>query len=238
MLPPELSRKLPREIPHESSPDSLNSFKFSADDREILHKVMLARRDMRHFIANSRVDDEVLRRILSAAHTAPSVGLMQPWRFIHIKNATLCERVAALVDQERLETAKLLGEREQAFLKLKVEGIRDCAVLLGVVQAPDDGTVFGRRTLPEEMALCSTACAIQNLWLASRVENLGMGWVSLFDPVALAVLLGCPDGAKPIALLCLGPVHEFYNKPMLEQAGWRRRKPLNELLFDDVWQGS
>ncbi len=221
-----------------SPPDLLSSFKFSVEDRKTLHKIMLARRDMRHFIANSRVDDEILQRILTATHTAPSVGLMQPWRFIRIKNAQLCERVAVLVDQERLQTAKLLGEREQAFLKLKVEGIRDCAVLLGVVQAPDDGTVFGRRTLPDEMALCSVACAIQNLWLAARVENLGMGWVSLFDPAALAALLGCPDGAKPIALLCLGPVHEFYNKPMLEQVGWRQRKPLHELLFDDVWQDS
>ncbi|HFE39177.1 MAG TPA: 5,6-dimethylbenzimidazole synthase, partial [Gammaproteobacteria bacterium] len=185
---------------------------------------MRERRDMRHFIANSSIDAEVLQRILSAAHTAPSVGLMQPWRFIQIKNSRLREAVAELVDRERMETAKLMATREQEFLELKVEGIRECAALIAVVQAPDDGTVFGRRILPEEMALCSTACAIQNLWLASRVENLGLGWVSLFDPKALARLLNCPEGAKPIALLCIGPVKQFYDKPMLEQAGWRQGK--------------
>ena len=190
---------------------------------------------MRHFIAGSNMDDAVLARILDAAHAAPSVGLMQPWRFIQIKQAGLRDRVAVLVEQERVETGKHLGEKEAEFLRLKVEGLRECAALIAVVQAPDDGTVFGRRTLPEEMALCSTACAIQNMWLASRVENLGMGWVSFFDPAALADLLGCPEGAKPIALLCIGPVHQFYDRPMLEQEGWRQGRTLQECLFEDAW---
>lgn len=211
---------------------------FSKAEQEVLYRVMRERRDMRHFIPNSRIDAEVLQRILNAAHTAPSVGLMQPWRFIQIKKATLREAVVTLVDAERKITAKLLAEREPEFLKLKVEGIRECAALIAVVQAPDDGTVFGRRTLPEEMALCSTACAIQNLWLASRVENLGLGWVSLFDPKALAELLACPDGAKPIALLCIGPVKQFYTKPLLEQTGWRQGKPLKEFLFENTWPES
>ncbi len=208
---------------------------FSESERELLYRVMRERRDMRHFIANRHIDDAVLARILDAAHTAPSVGLMQPWRFIQIKQAALRDRVAALVDQERLETAKQLGGRKAEFLRLKVEGLRECAALIAVVQAPDDGTLLGRRTMPEEMALCSTACAIQNMWLASRVENIGMGWVSFFDPVALARLLACPKGAKPIALLCLGPVQEFYAKPMLEQQGWRQGKALQEFLFEDCW---
>lgn len=211
---------------------------FSKSEQDVLYRVMRERRDMRHFIADSSIDDDVLQRILSAAHTAPSVGLMQPWRFIQIKSAQLRESVAVLVDQERAKTAQLLMEREQEFLKLKVEGIRECAALLAVVQAPDDGTVLGRRTLPEEMALCSTACAIQNLWLASRVENLGLGWVSLFDPKSLAELLNCPEGAKPIALLCIGPVKQFYDKPMLEQVGWRQGKSLEEFLFEDQWPKS
>ena len=100
-------------------------------------------------------------------------------------------------------------------------------------QAPDDGTVFGRRTMPDAMALCSTACAIQNLWLAARAENIGMGWVSLFDPLTLAQQLNCPPGALPIALLCLGPVAEFYPEPMLQQLGWRNARPLSELLGEN-----
>lgn len=209
--------------------------RFSDTERDTLYRVMHARRDMRHFLPDTRVDDAVLQRLLRAAHSAPSVGLMQPWRFIHVGDTTLRERISELVEIERLKTAAALGERAAEFLKIKIEGLRDCAELIAVVQAPDDGTLFGRRTLPQEMALCSTACAIQNFWLAARAENLGMGWVSFFDPRELAALLHCPDGAQPIALLCLGPVAEFYPEPMLETEGWRAGKPLNEFVFENFW---
>jgi len=208
---------------------------FSNAERQTLHKIMLARRDMRHFLPNSKIEDDVLIRIMEAAHSAPSVGLMQPWRFIHIKNADLRENIATLVDEEIQNTADIMNERKAEFLKLKLEGVRDCAELIAVVQAPDDGTLLGRRTLPTEMALCSTACAIQNLWLAARAENLGMGWVSLFEPQALAHLLHCPEGAVPIALLCVGPVKEFYEKPMLVETGWRDAKTLDSVLSNDKW---
>ena len=206
---------------------------FSAEARDVLYRVIDARRDMRHFLPNTTITADVLQRMLAAAHKAPSVGLMQPWRFIRIADASRRQQIAELVEQERLATAQALGERDAEFMRLKVEGLRECAELLAVVLAPDDGTVFGRRTMPQEMALCSAACAIQNLWLAARAENLGMGWVSLFDPAQLANLLACPAGAQPIALLCLGPVQEFYTRPMLEQLNWRQGKPLH--LMQDKW---
>ncbi len=208
---------------------------FSAAERDTLYSVLRARRDMRHFLPGSTVDAAVLQRMLQAAHTAPSVGLMQPWRFIRIRDTALRAQIVQQVESERHKTAAAYTTRKGEFLKLKVEGLRDCAELLAVVQAPDDGTLFGRRTLAQETALCSTACAIQNLWLAARAENLGLGWVSLFDPQELATLLGCPDGAKPIALLCLGPVAAFYPSPMLEQEGWRQGRPLHEFLFENAW---
>ena len=219
-----------------TTPDPNNSAHFSSDEREILYRVIDARRDMRHFISGTTVDEPVLHRLLNAAHHAPSVGLMQPWRFIRIRSVPLRAAIAALVDEERQLTAQALGERDAEFLRLKVEGIRECAELLVTVLAPDDGTVFGRRTLPQEMALCSVACAIENMWLAARAENLGMGWVSLFDPVRLAQLLRCPQGAKPVALLCLGPVKEFYARPMLEQENWRQGKALQ--VMQDGWSES
>jgi len=217
------------------TPENKNSANehFSIEECDALYRVINARRDMRHFLPNTTVDEAILQRLLQAAHSAPSVGLMQPWRFIRVRNPALRTSIVALVEEERVLTARALGEREQEFMKLKVEGLRECAELLAVVLAPDDGTVFGRRTMPDEMALCSTACAIQNLWLAARAENLGMGWVSLFDPARLATLLNCPQGAKPIALLCLGPVAEFYPRPMLEQLGWRQGKPLQ--IMEDGW---
>lgn len=208
---------------------------FSAQERQVLQRIIAARRDMRHFKRGASIDPATLARLFTAAHQAPSVGLMQPWRFIRIGDPALRAQIATLVDTERAATAIALGERGEAFWQLKVEGIRECAELIVVALAPDDGTVFGRRTLPEEMALCSAACAIQNLWLAARAENLGLGWVSMFEPAALAELLQLPAQAKPIAILCLGPVEAFYPEPMLEQTGWRQRQPLQQLIFEDHW---
>ena len=136
---------------------------------------------MRHF-AGGEVAPELLSKLLNAAHQAPSVGLMQPWRFVRITCPTRRQAIANLVGEERQRTAVALGERSAEFLRLKVEGIEDCAELLvAALMDGREGHLFGRRTLPE-MDLASLACAIQNLWLAARAEGLGMGWVSLFDP--------------------------------------------------------
>jgi len=205
---------------------------FGEDERNAVYRVIHARRDMRHF-AGGEVAPEVLARILEAAHAAPSVGYMQPWRFVRIVKTELREALAGLVAEEKRRTSDEMDERQAEFMRLKVEGIRDCAELIGVVLAPDDGSVFGRRTMPEEMALCSVSCAIENMWLASRAENLGMGWVSFFEPADVAHLLRCPDGAKPIALLCLGAVKTFYDKPMLETEGWRSRKSMDAIVAEN-----
>ncbi|MDX8414450.1 MAG: 5,6-dimethylbenzimidazole synthase [Mariprofundales bacterium] len=205
---------------------------FSEDERAIAYRVLHARRDMRHFIGGV-VDAVVLDRILQAAHAAPSVGMMQPWRFVRVTDAALREQLVALVEAERQQTAKAMDGRKTEFMRLKVEGMRDCAELIAVVLAPDDGTLFGRRTMPQEMALCSAACAIENMWLAARAENLGMGWVSFFAPDAVATLLACPPGAMPIALLCLGAVKAFYDAPMLEQEGWRLRQDIADVISEN-----
>ncbi|MFP6798665.1 MAG: 5,6-dimethylbenzimidazole synthase [Pseudomonas sp.] len=207
---------------------------FSPLERAAVYRVIAERRDMRHF-SGGEVAPELLARVLEAAHQAPSVGLMQPWRFIRITRPALREAIHGLVEEERVRTAEALGERSDEFMQLKVEGIRDCAELLVVaLMEGREAHVFGRRTLPE-MDLASLACAIQNLWLAARAEGLGMGWVSLFEPLALADLLAMPTGSKPLAVLCLGPVTEFYEAPMLVQQGWAVPRPLSELLFENQW---
>lgn len=209
--------------------------RFSEQDRALFYQLIKARRDMRHFTPGASVAPAVLTRLLQAAHDAPSVGLMQPWRFFRITDTSLRMRIAQLVDAERQRTAEALGEHGEQFLQLKVEGIKECAELLVVVLAPDDGTIFGRRTMPRDMALCSVACAIQNLWLAARAENIGMGWVSMFEPAALASLLHLPATAQPVAVLCLGPVPDFYEAPMLELEDWRHGRSLDELLLTNRW---
>jgi 5,6-dimethylbenzimidazole synthase len=207
---------------------------FTEQERDAVYRVIAERRDMRHFVGGE-VPPAILANLLEAAHQAPSVGLMQPWRFIRITDRALRGKIQALVEEERLRTAQALGERSDEFMRLKVEGIADCAEVLVVALMDGREThVFGRRTLPE-MDLASMSCAIQNLWLAARAENLGMGWVSLFEPQAMAQLLGMPTGSKPLGVLCLGPVAEFYSKPMLVQEGWAKTRPLSELLFNNQW---
>ncbi|GEM_PF-596114 len=180
------------------APAPASNLAFCDAERNAVYRAIFERRDMRNFAGGS-VAPELMRRLLDAAHHAPSVGFMQPWRFVRVASSALRHQLHALVEQERLLTARALGEREEAFMQLKVEGLLEAAELW--VVALSDGRekhVFGRRTLPQ-MDLASAACAIQNLWLAARAEGLGMGWVSLFDPVAVATLLQMPCGADPIA---------------------------------------
>lgn len=207
---------------------------FSDVERAAVYRAIGERRDMRHF-SGGEVAPELLTRLLQAAHHAPSVGLMQPWRFIRITRRDLRQQIQALVEAERLRTAEALGQRSADFMRLKVEGINDCAeVLVAALMDGREAHIFGRRTLPE-MDLASLSCAIQNLWLAARAEGLGMGWVSLFEPQALADLLGMPAGAKPLAVLCLGPVEAFYEAPMLVLEGWAGERPLSDMLYENQW---
>jgi 5,6-dimethylbenzimidazole synthase len=208
---------------------------FSATERQAVYRAIAERRDMRRFVTDAAVQEEVLARLLHAAHSAPSVGLMQPWRFIRITDSGLRTRIHAIVDDERLRTAEALGPRGDEFRALKVEGILECAELFVVALRDGRKThVFGRRTLPQ-MDLASVSCAIQNMWLAARAEGLGMGWVSIFDPVRLGALLGMPDGAEPVAILCLGPVPDFPRRPQLEIDEWTRARPLSGFVSENGW---
>jgi 5,6-dimethylbenzimidazole synthase len=207
---------------------------FTQQEIDSLYRVIAQRRDIRHFLPGA-IEDAVITRLLTAAHQAPSVGMMQPWRFIRIQDDVLRQAIYQLVSEERACTASALGERASEFMRLKVEGIRECGELIvAALMDRRESHVFGRRTIPE-MDLASVACAIQNMWLASRAEGLGMGWVSLFDPQQLGQLLGIPGGGTPVAIICLGHVEKFYPKPMLEIEGWEQRRRLDDLVFVDQW---
>ena len=208
---------------------------FTAAERAAVYRAIAERRDMRHFKPGAPVPAEVLERVLWAAHHAPSVGFMQPWRFIRITDGELRVRIHELVEAERMLTAAALGERQEEFLRLKVEGIREAGELLVVALCEGrERHVFGRRTMPE-MDLASAACAIQNMWLAARAEGIGLGWVSFFDPDTLAQLLALPAGARPLGILCIGRVPAFYPRPMFEDAGWGRRLGVGQVLFENAW---
>lgn len=208
---------------------------YTEEEKQAIYKVIAERRDIRHF--NSEAVDEVtMAKILAAAHMAPSVGLMQPWRFIRIGDHSLRKDIATIVDNERKLTAEALGQRKDEFLALKVEGILQCSQVI-VAALPDkrEQHIFGRRTLPN-MDLASISCAIQNMWLTARAEGIGMGWVSLFDPDQLMALLHMPVGSLPIAILCIGHVDEFYEKPMLVLENWSEERPLKDMITENYWQ--
>lgn len=195
-----------------------------------------SRRDVRRYRA-SPVPDDVLERVLTAGHQAPSVGHSQPWRFVVVRDPALRERAAWMADQERLAQAgQLEPEAARHLLDLQLEGIREAP--LGVVVCCDRRVaaagVLGRATFPDA-DLWSCACAIQNLWLAARAEGLGMGWVTLFQPLELASLLGLPDGVVTLGWLCLGWPDERPPAPGLERAGWSRRLPLSDVVLHDGW---
>jgi len=207
---------------------------YSDIEKDAIYRVIAERRDMRHFL-NTPVATETLNKIFQVANQAPSVGLMQPWRFIRITNPYIRKDIYKIVDKERILTAKALNKREDEFMKLKVEGILECGELI-VVALPNDREqhIFGRRTMPQ-MDLASTACAIQNMWLAARSEGIGMGWVSIFEPNELASLLNMPEGSEPIAILCIGHVDSFYEEPMLISEKWTTKTDVESLMYENSW---
>ncbi len=208
---------------------------YSELEQQAIYRAIFERRDMRHFIPGE-LPEGLLSRLLEAASAAPSVGYMQPWRFIHIKDSRIRGNIKSLVEEERIATAKALNTRHDEFMTLKVEGIQECAEVLVVCLSDErEKHVFGRRTLPQ-MDLASVSCAIQNMWLAARAEGIGIGWVSLFCPKKLGDLLHLPDGAEAIAVLCIGPVDKFYDLPMLEEQGWDKKRAMEQLLMTDCWE--
>lgn len=205
--------------------------------RRGVYQAIYGRRDVRAQFRSDPVPDDVLARVLDAAHHAPSVGFMQPWNFLVVRDRTLREHVREAFLRERARAAALYEEpRRSRFLALKLEGILEAPLNVCVTCDPTRGGphVLGRSAVPEA-DVYSTCCAVQNLWLAARAEGLGVGWVSIIQPAELKTLLGIPDRIIAVAYLCMGYVSEFLEVPDLERAGWRQRLPLADLVFGDRW---
>ncbi len=211
---------------------------FSEAEVAALYRVIAERRDIRHFKPDA-VPDDLLRRLLWAAHHAGSVGYMQPWNFIVVREEARRRKLRDSADRQRLAAAAAMGEdpgRAHDFLRLKVEGIMECGVVLVVTVDPTRGGnhVLGRYS-DLDTDVYSTCCAIQNLWLAARAEGLGVGWVSFFHPGEVQQALGIPPHVRPLAVLCVGWPEAFPAKPLLEQVGWERRRRLEDTTFAESW---
>lgn len=199
---------------------------------EAFYRLIERRRDVRAEFTGEPIDEKVLARVLGAAHRAPSVGLSQPWDFVLVSDLTTRRAFRDHVRSERDVFARSLdGERRGTFDKIKVEGILESSLGVVVSYDPQRGSpaVLGRHAIADA-GLYSVCLAIQNLWLAATAEGLGLGWVSFYREPFLAELVGLPAGLRPVAWLCLGPVHRLQDTPDLERHGWRQRRPLEAAL--------
>jgi 5,6-dimethylbenzimidazole synthase len=202
-----------------------------------LYEVINRRRDVRREFSGAEVPEAVLRRVLTAAHTAPSVGLSQPWDFVLVRDQNTRREFREHVLAERsVFAAQLEGERAETFSKVKVEGIVESSLGIAVTYDPNRGApqVLGRHAIADA-GLYSVCLAIQNLWLAATAEGLGVGWVSFYREEFLSRLLHIPGEVRPVAWLCLGPVKELADTPDLEKHGWRKRMPLDEVLHYEAY---
>ncbi|CAA7611839.1 5,6-dimethylbenzimidazole synthase [Magnetospirillum sp. UT-4] len=219
--------------------EMLPADRFSDAERAALYRAIFTRRDTRGEFLPDPVADELLARLLVAAHHAPSVGFMQPWSFLVVRDAAVKRRVHDAFRAADAEAALMFPEdRQGLYRSLKLQGILDAPVNLCVTCDRDRAgpVVLGRTHMPE-MDLYSTVCAVQNLWLAARAEGLGVGWVSIFRPDALRAALGIPETIVPVAYLCIGHVSGLRPGPELEAKGWRQRLKLAELVRLDGWDG-
>lgn len=210
---------------------------FSHPEREAVYRAIFERRDVRRNFLRTPIQDDVLLRLLTAAHHAGSVGFMQPWDFVVIRNRSTKRAVKELFKKANADAGSVYsGAKGELYRRLKLEGIEEAPVNLCVTCSRRRGGqhVLGRATV-RATDLYSTCCAIQNLWLAARAEGIGVGWVSILDHAALKQVIGVPKSVTVLAYLCLGYVSEFESQPALETVGWRSRIPVERLIHEEFW---
>lgn len=204
-------------------------------DRDSFYEVIFRRRDVRAQFTGAEIDARVLGRVLAAAHSAPSVGMSQPWDFVLVESVRTRRAFYDHVYEERATfEASLDAEARERFRRIKIEGILEASLGIVVSYDPQRGSphVLGRHAI-DDAGLYSVCLAIENLWLAATAEEIGVGWVSFYREDFLANLVGLPTGIRPIAWLCLGPVTHFEQLPDLERLNWQPRRPLRPHLYKD-----
>ncbi|WP_274436622.1 5,6-dimethylbenzimidazole synthase [Alicyclobacillus sp. ALC3] len=209
---------------------------FTEAERNAVYKAILARRDIRSFLPDE-IDEDALWRILVAAHHGPSVGYMQPWNFILVRDKERLREIQQTVEGERVRAAENYQDLKQDYyLRLKVEGLLQAPLTICVTNDSTRGGphVLGRNTIPET-DLMSTSCAIENMWLAARAEGIGLGWVSIYQKADIRQILRIPEHIDPVALLSVGYTSHFPDIPLLERVGWGKRLELQSLIYQDYW---
>ena len=222
----------------ENKTSLIQDVEFNQADRDGLYKSIFNRRDVRGQFKPDPIPNDVLARILQAAHHAPSVGFMQPWNFLVIQSLQVKEQIHNAFVKANEEAANMFDdEQKKTYRALKLEGIREAPINICITCDRDKaGPVVIGRTHMSDMDIYSSVCAVQNLWLAARAEGVGVGWVSIMEEAAFHDILGIPEDIIPVAYLCMGYVSHFNKEPELETANWRKRLPLSEQVYFDQWQ--
>jgi len=218
--------------------DLVKYYHYSEKEKELLHNIIKRRRDVRDQFLERPINENHLMRILDAAHHAPSVGLSVPWHFHLINHNQIKKEIYNLFkDANHKSSKQFSGEKQKDYLSLKLEGILKAPLLICVTCENDVKPILGTHQMPETRAY-STVCAIQNMWLTAHVENIGMGWVSIIDPIALSKLLTLPNDHKIIGLFCLGYIEEQYIKPELEVKKWAEYPKLEDHIHREAYDTS
>ena len=210
---------------------------FSELERDSFYKAVYSRRDVRSNFTSEPIDEQVLTRILKAAHHAPSVGFSKPWNFILIENIETRKKIKESFEKEKARSSNLIEEPKRSkYLSYKLEGILESSINVCVTYDPTKSGPFviGRTSIPETGTF-SVCCAVQNIWLAARTEGIGVGWVSILSNETLRDVLNIPDHVVPVAYLCLGHVSKFEPRPDLETSGWLPRLKLDDVIYHEKW---
>jgi len=221
----------------EKNPKRNSEHEFPLAEKRAVYDAIYLRRDVRGHFLPDPIPDAMLYKLLDAAHHTGSVGFMQPWSFIIIRSEQVKRQVEKLFQEANEEASKVFeGEKRELYSRLKLQGILESPVNICFTCDPtrNGPHVLGRHTI-RETDVYSTCCAVQSFWLAARAEGIGVGWVSVFDPIKLREVLKIPAHVIPVAYLCVGYVSEFASRPELESAGWLARLPLEELIFYEQW---
>jgi len=198
---------------------------FDDDFRLRLNALLVWRRDVRRFRTDP-LPVGALDRLIRSACLAPSVGLSQPWRFVVVNDPV---RRRGVVDSFRRCNAAALQaydeDRRSAYARLKLAGLQEapCHLALFADMASEAGYGLGRQTMPQTLEY-SVVSAISNLWLTARAEGVGVGWISILDPIEVASALDVPPTWKLIGYFCIGYPDHDSDSPELEREGWERRR--------------
>ncbi|MBE9606655.1 5,6-dimethylbenzimidazole synthase [Acetobacteraceae bacterium H6797] len=204
---------------------------FDAGFRGQLHQLFRWRRDVRHFRPDP-VSHEQFHALLDVANLAPSVGLSQPWRFVTVEDEGRREAIRTNFQHANACALASQGKRAGLYARLKLEGLREapCQFALFSLPDPEQGHGLGRQTMPETLAY-SAVMAVYSVWLAARAEGLGLGWVSILEPEAVAGILDIPREWKFLGYFCLGYPRSEAETPELESEGWEHRREADICLI-------